>query len=106
LAAQIEMFGLSKRELEEKFKKSEMVVLAWRSQEISANMEKQSEGMMSPGKSRKPVYDAEVPHNLPDHFFNEDGEIDLRQVTGEEAYKYMSSIGVKLPRIMPFRRDK
>ena len=100
LAAQVEMFGLPKREIEKKFVRSELVLLAWRSQEISASLERttSSEGAPATGAKRKKRYtDAQVPENLPDNFYNEEGEIDLRRVTGEEAYKYMSSVGVKLP---------
>lgn len=94
------MFGLSKREMEKKFTRSEMALLAWRSQEISASMDKiktegKEEGAASP-KKRK-VHDAQIPEGLPDRFFNEEGELDLRNVTGEEAHKYMSSIGIQLP---------
>jgi hypothetical protein len=87
------MFGLSKREMEKKFRRSELVTLAWRSQEVSVSFETK-EG--KPQKKRK-YSNAQVPQNLPDHFYNEDGEIDLRQVTGPEAYKFMMMQGVKLP---------
>ncbi len=99
------MFGLSKRELEKKFTRSELVLLAWRSQEMAASLD--TPAKTSPeAQSRKRFYfDAQVPEGLPDKFFNEDGEVDLRQVTGEEAYKYMSSVGVKLP-IMYGSRSK
>lgn len=97
LAAQVEMFGMSKRELEAKFTKSELVLLAWRSQEVSASMEK-STGGASTGQGRRKSYsDAVVPEGLPDKFYNKEGEVDLRQVTGKEAYKYMSAIGIRLP---------
>jgi hypothetical protein len=94
------MFGLSKRELEEKFRRSEIAILAWRSQELSYKLS-HSTGSTS-GKKRKTGYDTQV-EGLPDKFFNEEGEVDLRQVTGEEAYKYLSSIGMRLP-IMHGRR--
>jgi hypothetical protein len=97
LAAQIEMFGLSKREIEKKFRRSELSILAWRSQEVSASFDKQTESpAISTGK-RKKNYAGQVPEGLPDHFYNEDGEIDLRQVTGAEAYKFLMAQGMKLP---------
>jgi hypothetical protein len=106
LAAQIEMFGLSKRELEKKFVRSELVMLAWRSQEISASFESIRPQVETGDKTKKKRYlDAQVPEGLPDKFYNDDGEIDLRKVTGEEAYKYMSSIGVKLPIMTGSRRE-
>lgn len=105
LTAQMEMFGLSKRELEKKFTRSELVLLAWRSQEISASLDSPSSQPPESKTKRKFYFDSQVPEGLPDKFFNEDGEVDLRKVTGEEAYKYMSSIGVKLP-IMYGSRSK
>jgi len=108
LAAQIELFGMGKREIEKKFTRSEILLMSWRSQEMSYLMKKQTDGIMSSAQQKaqrhrgKPL-SGEIPEGLPDHFFNEEGEIDLRQVTGEEAYKYMSSIGIKLP-VMPGRR--
>lgn len=97
MAAQLEMFGLSKRELEKKFTRSELVLLAWRSQEISASLDASAKPPQENRAKKRFYFDAQVPEGLPDKFFNADGEIDLRQVSGEEAYKYMSSIGVKLP---------
>ena len=95
---------MGKRELEEKFTKSELVILAWRSQETAATLEKMGKESQDSFKEKtrpKPdrpwVPDAQMPSGLPDHFFNEDGEVDLRNVTGEEAYRYFSSIGVRLP---------
>lgn len=92
----MEMFGLGKRELEEKFTKSELVLLAWRSQEVSASLEKGAPTGAPAGTYRK-MTDAQVPEGLPDHFYNEQGEVDLRKVTGAEAYRYFSSVGIKLP---------
>jgi hypothetical protein len=94
------MFGLSKREMEKKFRRSELIIMAWRSQEVSASLEIKQEGTVpeSGGRRKKNTYaDAQVPKNLPDKFYNEEGDIDLRRVTGAEAYKYMMSQGVKLP---------
>jgi hypothetical protein len=88
------MFGMGKRKLEERFTRSEMVLLAWRSQELSAEMSKQSQGTDT-GKVKQT--DASIPVGLPDHFYNEKGEVDMRNVTGEEAYRYMSSQGIRLP---------
>lgn len=97
LAAQVEMFGLSKREIEKKFTRSELILLAWRSQEISAQFAKDTEMPPPSGKKRKHYDNAQVPEGLPDHFYNEEGEVDLRQVTGKEAYQYLSRMGLKLP---------
>jgi hypothetical protein len=107
LASQIEMFGLSKRELETKFTRSEMIILAWRSQEMAHlldNSTKETTGDLKGISTRQHM--PGTPQGLPDHFFRKDydpiagigsGELDLRLVTGEEAYKYFSAIGIKLP---------
>jgi len=59
-----------------------------------------SDGNVSPtGKRRKQYANAAVPAGLPDHFFNDEGEVDLSKVTGAEAYKYFMMQGVKLPMI-------
>lgn len=91
------MFGLSKRELESKFTRSELVLLAWRSQEqsamLDASLKKNKGGSRTPSGS----YEEGVPEGLPPHFYNERGEVDLRKVTGKEAYRYFSSLGIKLP---------
>lgn len=33
----------------------------------------------------------------PAHFYNEKGELDLRGVTGMEAYNYFAKNGIRLP---------
>lgn len=84
-----------------------MVLLAWRSQEMSFQLEQQTrtsgEGLPSTGK-RHGIQG--VPEGLPEHFFRKTydpetglkpGELDLRQVTGDEAYKYFSACGIVLP---------
>jgi hypothetical protein len=102
LASQMEMFTMSKREIEAKFTRSEMVLLAWRSQELSYQMEQKTKGIgggsqgATSGKRRN-NYAGQLPDDLPDHFFNADGELDLRQVTGKEAHKLLSSMGIILP---------
>lgn len=112
LAAQVEMFGMSKREIDKKFTRSEMAILGWRSQEISASLQKQSDGVTTSNtdtqvgrKSRRRQQDG-VPENLPDHFYNENGEVDLRQVTGAEAYKYFQKQGIRLPLVMVNEKPK
>lgn len=49
-------------------------------------------------RGRKREYDGVVPEGLPDKFYDPiTGEIDLRRVTGREAYKYFAAIGIRLP---------
>lgn len=96
------------REIEAQFTRSEMHMLAWRSQEQYWQMkdkfketEKTSGQLDIPmphkGSKNRKEYDGKVPTNLPDHFYNEQGEIDLRQVTGDEAYRFFQMQGIRLP---------
>lgn len=105
LASQIEMFGLSKRELEAKFTKSEMVLLAWRSHEISYNMQKQTDSIKTGGTGVSRQVGG-LPDDLPDYFFRKEddpvagvkkGELDLRQVTGADAHRLFQKMGIRLP---------
>jgi hypothetical protein len=107
LASQIEMFSMSRREMDKKFTRSEMLILSWRSMEMSYLMKQQTKGLGSsidgeasegtPKVRRKRYLDANIPDGLPDRFFNKDGEVDLRLVTGEEAVKYLQTAGIKIP---------
>ena len=54
------------------------------------------------GKKRKD-YGGAIPANLPDRFFDENGDLNLSRVTGEEAYKFFAAQGIKLP-VMPRSR--
>lgn len=87
------MFGLNKRELEAKFTKSEMALLAWRSQEMSAALK------ASMGESSGMRKDAGATKGLPANMFNEEGELDLRGATAAQAYKYFQGIGMPIPAI-------
>lgn len=93
------------RELEEKYTVSDFFVIAWRSQEVSHNMKVRFGDKPKPPKKKKvdapakdvPLEKRVVDPDLPDHYFNETGELDLRKVTGAEAWKYFSEQGVNLP---------
>jgi hypothetical protein len=98
------MFHLGKRAIEEKFTKAELVLLAWRSHEMSHNMEKGTKMSTQPSTRAKSIEG--LPPDLPDHFFRttddpdagiKAGELDLRQVTGKEAYRMFQKMGIKLP---------
>lgn len=112
---------MSKRELEAKFTKSELFIVAWRSREVAWHLQesqndkkkyKQNDDeeplpkwsdvssereMRYKKQRRRPKIDPRLPANLPDHFFNEEGELDLRGVKGHEAWKFLASQGLKLP---------
>ena len=94
-------------EIREKFTLSEMVILAWRSQEQYWQMKnrmgdepkKKKRKVKNDSKDKKEErdaggrirYDDELVDNLPDEWFNEEGELDLRQVPGPMAVKYMNA---------------
>ena len=84
------------REIEERFCRSELVIMAWRSQEqhyqLTKDMPKtQGRAKTKSGKYIKD-YSGEVgPEGMPEHFFNEEGELDLSKVTGEEARRYFET---------------
>ena len=106
------------REIKKRFTKTDLVILAWRSQEQAYQLKRRYDT----GKTRKPktrFLDREtvnafgeeeeqpggkrrqtegVPEGLPDRFYNKDGEVDLSRVTGEDAWKYFAAQGIKLPR--------
>ena len=103
MASQIEMFALSKREIEEKFTKSEMTLLAWRSQEMSYQMKNQSDSDSGERVSNKKKRKEGTPHWVPDHLINEEGELDLRLATGKEAHKFFAMQGIQLPVIISNR---
>jgi hypothetical protein len=89
---------MSKRELEQKFTKSEMFFVAWRSTEVAFQMEKKFKTPVGTA-GEMPTRDfggVKVPQNLPAHFFNAQGELDLRGVTGKEAHRYFQSLGIPL----------
>jgi len=99
-------------EVRDKFTLSEMVIMSWRGQEQYWQMKaktgerprrkKEEEETDSPFVSKRTkktiekekgdrvMYDDPSIDNLPDRFFNEEGEFDLSKVTGPEAVKYMN----------------
>lgn len=92
-----------------------MVILAWRSQEQAYQLKQRYDtepktggkrfdetasvsAKKKKGSKRRKDTDAQVPRGLPDRFYNEEGEVDLRQVTGDDAWNYFAAQGIKLPR--------
>lgn len=99
----MEMFHIPLREIRKRFTLSEIVFISWRSQEQAYNLKHSTDKGGKPktktakgGKARKEV-DGYIPDGLPDHFFNDEGEVDLRQVKGEEARQYFAALGIQLP---------
>lgn len=94
----METFHLPLREIEERFTRSELVFVAWRSQELHHNMMKDHPTIAKTKSGKRSKYSMEDkgPQGMPDRFFNKDGEIDLRQVSGEDARMYFAKLGIPL----------
>lgn len=80
----MELFGCSRREIEQRFTKSELVLLAWRSQEQAAEMKRRMEA----GSDEQPRN-----NGVPKKYLNDEGEVDMSKMTGDEAYRYLQGIG-------------
>jgi hypothetical protein len=95
-------------EIEERFTKSDLAIVGWRSQETSYQMDKKmKQGSANAGPSDRHFNDPSLPTNLPEKFFNKDGELDLRQVTGAEALKFLHLQGVNVPFIPgPMKKEQ
>lgn len=99
----MEEFKAPVREIEERFTRSELVIIAWRSQEMHHNFKKQrgdsiveTSTQSKSGKYRKEYPDGIGPEGMPDHFFDEHGDFNLSKVTGEEAKRYFET-RLKIP---------
>lgn len=96
----METFQLPLSEIEERFTKSELMIVGWRSQEtayqMDLQMKKGSSAVGPPQEARAMYNDPTLPTNLPAKFFNKDGEVDLRQVTGPEALKFLHLQGIDI----------
>lgn len=105
----METFSLPLSEIGRRFTWSEIVMMGWRSQEQAYQLRSkradardedwQGKPPVEQGKKKKPrkQYDGHVPENLPDRFFDEEGEVNLSKVTIKDAIKYMHAQGFKIP---------
>ena len=76
--------------------------MGWRSQEQTQQLKSKAPAGMkgareSSSKPRRGYAPGEIPDNLPDRFFNEEGEVDLRNVKGRDAVQYLAAIGIHVP---------
>lgn len=113
-ASWMEALGLPQREIRKRFTKSDLVLMGWRSAEVSANMRNnqrtpvalpQSSGGLHeqlPYAVQSTEHDAvlrAIEERLGTTVYkmtDERGEIDLRRLTGEEALNYMQAIGMNV----------
>jgi hypothetical protein len=113
------------REIRKRFTFSEMALMAWRSKEMSANMargrkkpdviptETQTRELPDYGLQHRPtakptvnVQETETSYQLPKDinngvaipktFFDEEGELNLRQVSGPQALRYLNMLGLNI----------
>lgn len=115
----MEMFQAPLREIQDRFTKSELVILGWRSAEQAYKMRLRMHRPSKDEDDDKPVFegeakteakaegkkktyaDADTPENLPDRFYDEEGEVNLSKTTLRDAVQYMNAIGIKMPVPMP-----
>jgi hypothetical protein len=90
-------FKMSLSEIEDKFTKSEMAMMSYSSREQVLNLEKNSKTTKKKRNKFTEEVEEEQEQDLSPNFYNEEGEIDLRKVTGKEAYRFLSSQGIKIP---------
>lgn len=98
----VETFQMPLREIKERFTWSEIVLMGWRSQEQTQELKSKTPAGMKGArevsdKPRKGYAYGEIPENLPDRFFNEEGEVDLSKVKGRDAVQYLAAIGIHVP---------
>src|SRR5262245_51261165 len=118
VASWMEAFHMPMREIQKRFTKSDLFLMAWRSTEISAQMHLRSgytpenrawgredglndgstgwEGSLQMQREQQLIVLGEKLAPIIDKMVNERGEIDLRRLTGPEALRYMSALGIPI----------
>lgn len=86
MASLVEYFKMPRREIEEKFTKSEIFFISWRSQEMSVELTKGMKKAAAPQAGPAPVGDDELPEEC-----YTDGEPDMRKMTQAQVKKYWRS---------------
>lgn len=102
------------REIQRRFTKSDIAIMSWRSAELSANMRDRTlRTVPLPSKLDGTGYPLmeNVEHDtrlreietrlggIVYKMVDENGEIDLRKLTGDEAVQYMTAIGIPVMRM-------
>lgn len=103
-------------EIRKRFTRSEMALMAWRSAELAANMDRITKDARRPVERTKETEFRDHMTDDKDLAWIEDklgpkiiermvdpktGEVDLRRLTGDEALRYMQTFGIPLVPIMP-----
>jgi hypothetical protein len=114
----METFCLPYREILERFTKSELVLMGWRSAEQAykwkqktnkTKIEDHDESVTEDNNVKRKQYDGVGPERMPNRFFAQEtikdergrviahaGDFNLAQVSGEEARRYFESV-LKIP---------
>jgi hypothetical protein len=112
----MEAFKLPMREVRKTYKKSELSIMSWRSQETAALMRSRMHtntpaasdenrpyvpsqtvrGVEDTGTAYKLPNDVNNGVPIPKKFFNADGDLDLSQATGREAVTYLKALGLNI----------
>lgn len=110
----MDTFKLPMHKVKSIYTRSELVLMAFDSREKAYHMQlKYDDGKNSPSRGRLPMSSPsngvretidsyELPEGvnngiaIPKVFFNDEGEVDLRQVTGPQAVRYLRSLGVNI----------
>lgn len=110
--------------MRQRYRTSELVIMAWRSREQSVNMGKMRKHHDSepsngdyppdttpPKRSDNPkVFEDDntyiLPRDvnngarIPKRFFDKEGELNLSKATGPEAVRYLNNLGLNIPTIL------
>ena len=107
----METFRIPMREIRRRFKRSEIAMLAWRSGEMAYNMSttrnkshlERPNGAQTEYTGPPPVHSEQEIRMLEERLgpvavkmVNEEGDVDLRKLTGDEALQFMSSMGIHI----------
>lgn len=101
------------REIEKKYTVSELVMMAWDSRQKAYALNQMYKKPKDTSASQAAAYVSshgitetanayEMPKDInrgvsiPKTFFNKEGEIDLRQVTGPQAVNYLNALGLNI----------
>ena len=105
------------REIRQKFKKSEIAIMAWRSSEMAKNMETSytsgmgksdgtvpvsssiTEGIQAGGERDFAILEEKMGDVVVNNMVNAEGDVDLRRLTGDQAIRYLSAMGLMVPMV-------
>jgi hypothetical protein len=100
-AAIMEATKLPLREARRRYKRSELAIMSWRSSELAYNM---GQRVKSSPSMAPMVEDAAISvleqklGPIGNKITNESGEVDLGQLTGEEAMRFFDAMGIQAGR--------